>query len=85
MVLTVGCDNVHEVCSEMLKKCRDLMSSVTFRCIREREELEKLHAVVKEQSKFNAAGFFHINRSVLLSVFAAITTYMIVIVQFDSL
>lgn len=48
------------------------------------DELESLGNIVNnERIEFSAAGFFPVNRSTICSLLSSVTTYFIVVKQFD--
>lgn len=50
----------------------------------EREELMKLANIAEARlPTFTAAGYFEINKSVLMNIFGTVATYIIVLIQFN--
>ncbi|KAJ8918009.1 hypothetical protein NQ315_011462 [Exocentrus adspersus] len=74
--VTMSCENVLQASRQTLKKCG--VFKATFpSSSKEVEELEKLQILIKDRPAFTAAGFFEIDRSLLLSIFSTITTHIL--------
>lgn len=78
----MSCDGVEQSGKKIVKTCfmyHDVMEKPSVK-----DELVLFVKFVKELAPtFSAAGFFQINQSVISTLFSAVTTYLIIIIQFN--
>ncbi|KAJ8947251.1 hypothetical protein NQ314_008650 [Rhamnusium bicolor] len=82
IAIVMSCDGVEESGKKIVKTC------FLYQEVLEKPWLKQdliLFAKFTKQlaPKFSAAGFFQINQSVLSTLFSAVITYLIIILQFN--
>lgn len=76
------CDGVERSGRNVVKTCflhQELLEKPSCK-----DELMLFARIIKELAPtFSAAGFFPVNQGVLSTLFSAVTTYLIIIIQFN--
>lgn len=80
----MSCDSVEKSCRKTIQICRHYNNIIP-----ENDEIyNELIAMAKLLEKtvptFSAAGFYDINRGTIISSFSSLTTYMIIVLQFNA-
>nr|WKF45111.1 gustatory receptor 3 [Podabrus annulatus] len=82
----VKCTEAEETGRKIGDVCLNALTNLPYSSENERikEELNFLNCLVNQKSPtFSAAGFFSINYTLLLSIIGSITSYVIVLIQFN--
>ncbi|XP_046677401.1 putative gustatory receptor 28b [Homalodisca vitripennis] len=83
MLVALSGSNVTEAAGETTSLIRKLISQDVSSETREHLKSFLLQLFNKDVG-FSASGFFQINRHILTSIAAAVTTYLVIIIQFDT-
>uniref|UniRef100_A0A6P7G3H0 Gustatory receptor 2a n=1 Tax=Diabrotica virgifera virgifera TaxID=50390 RepID=A0A6P7G3H0_DIAVI len=82
VVLVMACDAVESSGNQIIKTCHIL--SETLQDADHKEHLLLLAKYAQHwRPVFSAAGFYDVNQSCLSSIFSAVVTYLVIIIQFN--
>lgn len=80
----MSCDLVDTSSRKIIQICRHHCNS----CLEKDIVCDEIKAMAKLLEKtapiFSAAGFYDLNRGTIINIFSSLTTYMIIILQFNA-
>ncbi|XP_074035664.1 uncharacterized protein [Leptinotarsa decemlineata] len=82
VILVMACESVEQSGKRIVKTCYSIHESVENTLVRQQLELLVQYAE-QWKPRFSAGGFYDINQSCLSSIFSAIITYLVIIIQFN--
>ncbi|KAJ8926357.1 hypothetical protein NQ314_021286 [Rhamnusium bicolor] len=80
--IVMSCDGIEKSGRNVTKTCYRLQRGMS-RCVLRKELLALAQFTKTLNPKFTAAGFYTINQKVLAAIFSAVTTYLIIVIQFN--
>lgn len=82
--VALSCDFAHYEGNRIIKLCYNLGENFPLKSPIRDELLELAEQAKYFSPKFISVGLFNINRRILLSMVTTITTYVIIIIQFNN-
>lgn len=83
IILIVPCDATIKEAKQFITTCHKLQKNCVTSSTDNKELLILLTTVTRTNAIYTAAGFFDIDRTTIFGLLSVITTYFIVIVQFN--
>ncbi|KAJ8936753.1 hypothetical protein NQ314_012173 [Rhamnusium bicolor] len=80
--LIMSCDGVEKSGRNITTTCYIKLGAMENSMLRD-ELMLMAKCTEKLTPKFSAAGFFQVNQHVLATIFSSMTTYLIIIIQFN--